>query len=224
MVAMLIRIALMSLICFVLAGCLSSEQNNKTSKPNPEIPKQSIEPKPKPKPKLEDQKIAVRNTNPLNYSGNFMTLIPTGQTNTQDNPLYRLSLYADGKLVHSFVSVSGRTSTQDRNRHQSGTEAPLPDGKYTVATSAIPGSIAEAGDHFLPIQPKFQTGRSALGFHVDPSYEKSNGEDGTAGCIGLTNREDLDRLLNYVATYKPKFLDVTILDNTNDNLASKSEG
>ena len=138
MVAMLIRIALMSLICFVLAGCLSSEQNNKTSKPNPEIPKQSIEPKPKPKPKLEDQKIAVRNTNPLNYSGNFMTLIPTGQTNTQDNPLYRLSLYADGKLVHSFVSVSGRTSTQDRNRHQSGTEAPLPDGKYTVATVYLP--------------------------------------------------------------------------------------
>ncbi|MEO0844015.1 MAG: L,D-transpeptidase [Cyanobacteria bacterium J06643_5] len=218
---MLIRIALMSVICFVLVGCLPSKQNKKASNPNPEIPKQ-IEPKPKPK--SEDQKIAARNTNPLNYSGNFMTLIPTGQTNTQDNPLYRLSLYADGKLVHSFVSVSGRTFTQDRNRHQSGTEAPLPDGKYTVATAAIPGSIAEAGDHFLPIQPKFRTGRSALGFHVDPSFEKSNGEDGTAGCIGLTNKEDLDKLLSFVATYKPRFLDVTILDNINDNLASKGEG
>ncbi|BAY82366.1 hypothetical protein NIES267_18450 [Calothrix parasitica NIES-267] len=224
MAAMLIRIALISIICFVLAGCLPSEQNKKASSPNPKIPKQSVEPKPKPKPKVEDQKIAVRNTNPLNYSGNFMTLIPTGQTNTQNNPLYRLSLYADGKLVHSFVSVSGRSITQDRNRHQSGTEAPLPDGKYTVATSAIPGSIAEAGDRFLPIQPKFQTGRSALGFHVDPSFERSNGEDGTAGCIGLTNREDLDKLLNFVATHKPKFLDVKILDNTNDNVARKGEG
>ena len=221
---MLIRIALMSVICFVLAGCLSSDKNNRASNPSPKITKQSEEPKLSPKPKLENQKIAARNTNPLNYSGNFMTLIPTGQTNAQDNPLYRLSLYADGKLVHSFVSVSGRNFTQDRNRHQSGTEAPLPDGKYTVATSAIPGLIAEAGDHFLPIHPRFRTGRSALGFHVDPSFEKSNGEDGTAGCIGLTNREDLDKLLSFVATYKPRFLDVKILDNTNDNLASKGEG
>ncbi|MEM1393892.1 MAG: L,D-transpeptidase [Cyanobacteria bacterium P01_H01_bin.150] len=225
---MLIRITLISVICLTLISCLHGEQKKKannsptvsTTPTTPVIPKENI----KPKLNSEDQKIATANTNPLNYSGNFMTLIPTGQTNTQNNPLYRLSLYADGKLVHSFVSVSGRASTQARNRHQSGTEAPLPDGKYAVSTSAIPGSIAEAGDYFLAIQPKFQTGRSALGFHVDPSFEKSNGEDGTAGCIGLTNREDLDKLLSFVATHKPEFLDVTILDKTDNNLASKGEG
>jgi len=204
----------------MLVGCFHGEQKNKAS--NPITPKQNI--KPKPKLNSEDQKIATVNTNPLNYFGNFMILRPTGQTNAQDNPIYKLNLYADGKLVDSFISVSGRTSTQARNRHQSGTEAPLPDGKYTVATSAIPGSIVEAGDHFLPIQPKFQTGRSALGFHVDPSFEKSNGEDGTAGCIGLTNKEDLDKLLSFVATHKPEFLDVKILDETDKTLASKDKG
>ncbi|MEO0687361.1 MAG: L,D-transpeptidase, partial [Cyanobacteria bacterium J06649_11] len=172
----------------------------------------------------QEQKVAVGNTNPFNHSGNFMTLTPTGESNTQNNPLYKLSLYTDGKLVDSFMTVSGRDFTQGRDRHQSGTEAPLPDGKYSVGTNAIPGAIAEAGDLFLPIQPKFQTGRSALGFHVDPSFEMDNGEDGTAGCIGLARREDLDKLLSFVAVHKPKFLDVRILDDTNNNLASKGKG
>lgn len=203
---MLIRIFLFSLISLILVSCQSKQQEKQIN--NLVTPNQS------PKPNSQDSKIATRNTNPLNYFGNFMTLTPTGQTNALDNPLYKISLYADGKLVHSLIGVSGRKFTQTRNRHQSGTEAPLPDGKYTVATSTIPGAIAEAGEHFLPIQPKFKTERSALGFHVDPSFEKNNGEDGTAGCIGLTNKEDLDKLLNYVQAYQPEFLDVKILDKT----------
>ncbi len=203
---MLIRISLLSVICLMLVSCLHSDESKKTN--NPIISNPSLESKP------EGEKIAAGNTNPLNYFGNFMTLTPTGQTNTLNNPIYKLSLYADGKLVDSFITVSGRTFTQVKNRHQSGTQAPLPDGKYTVASSTIPGAIAEAGEHFLPIQATFKTGRSDLGFHVDPSFEKSNGEDGTAGCIGLTTKEDLDKLLSFVDTYKPEFIDVQILDKT----------
>lgn len=190
----------------MLVSCLHSDESKKTN--NPIISNPSLESKP------EGEKIAAGNTNPLNYFGNFMTLTPTGQTNTLNNPIYKLSLYADGKLVDSFITVSGRTFTQAKNRHQSGTQAPLPDGKYTVGSSTIPGAIAEAGEHFLPIQATFKTGRSDLGFHVDPSFEKSNGEDGTAGCIGLTTKEDLDKLLSFVDTYKPEFIDVQILDKT----------
>jgi hypothetical protein len=97
-----------------------------------------------------------------------------------------------------------------RNRHQAGTEAPLPDGKYQVAKTSVAGTIPEAGDRFLAIQPLFRTGRSALGIHYDPSFEKNNGEDGTSGCIGLTNRGDLDFVLNYVRTYRPQYLEVKI--------------
>ena len=172
---MLIKITLISLLNLMLVSCLHSDASRKNNNP--------ITSKPSIGSKSNNQKIATGNTNPLNHLGNFMTLTATGQTNTLNNPLYKLRLYADGKLVDSFITVSGRTFTQVKNRHQSGTQAPLPDGKYTVASSTIPGAIAEAGEHFLPIQATFKTEGSALGFHFDPSFEKSNGEDGTAGCI-----------------------------------------
>ena len=210
---MLIQISLQSFICLMLVSCLHSDESKKIN--NLVISNPSL------KSKLEDEKIAVGNTNPLNHFGNFMTLTATGQTNTLNNPLYKLRLYADGKLVDSFITVSGRTFTQTKSRHQGGTEAPLPDGRYTVANSTIPGAIAEAGELFLPIQATFKTGRSALGFHVDPSFDKGNGEDGTAGCIGLTSTEGLDKLLSFVDTYKPEFLDVQILDKTYATKAKK---
>lgn len=143
-------------------------------------------------------------------SASYMTLVPMGLTNTLGNPLYELRLYANGQLVGTYKTVVGRAHTQTRNRHQSGTEAPLPDGTYRVARTTVPGTIVEAGDRFLSIEPLFHTGRSALGIHYDPSYEKRNGEDGTSGCIGLTNRADLDLVLNYVRTYQPQYLQVAI--------------
>lgn len=143
-------------------------------------------------------------------SSNYMKLISTGKRNALGNPLYQLQLYANGREIGTYATVSGRTHTQNKNRHQAGTEAPLPDGRYKVARTPIPGTIREAGDRFLPIQPLFQTGRSALGIHYDPSFEKKNGEDGTSGCIGLKNKSELDKVLNYVRTYRPKYLEVNI--------------
>ena len=117
----------------------------------------------------------------------YMTLTPTGLTNKLGNPLYQLSLYGNGQLIEAYMTVTGRAYTQNYNRHQAGTEAPLPEGKYRVAREPVPGTIPEVGDRFLPIQPLFRTGRSALGIHYDPSFEKRNGEDGTSGCVALTN-------------------------------------
>ena len=215
---MLIRITLLSLICLMVVGCQRKETNNSVtqslsaekSQNSVESGSKSLESPATKDDKQIEQKIATGTVNPLNNPGNFMTLTPTGQTNALNNPIYTLRLYANGELIDSFLTVSGRTHTQNRNRHQSGTEAPLPDGKYIVAKSTIPGAIAEAGDRFLPIEPRFKTGRSALGFHVDPSFNKDNGEDGTAGCIGLIAKKDLDKLLSFVANYQPKFLDVKI--------------
>lgn len=141
---------------------------------------------------------------------NYITLEPTGRTNALGNPLYQLRLYANGQPIGTYPAVSGRASTQNRNRNRAGTEAPLPDGNYKVSKTSIPGTIAEAGERFLPIQPLFQTGRSALGIHYDPSFEKANGEDGTSGCVALTNKRDLNQVLNYVRTYQPKYLKVNI--------------
>ncbi|WP_193196112.1 L,D-transpeptidase [Nostoc sp. MG11] len=143
-------------------------------------------------------------------SNTYMTLMPKGVLNALDNPIYELRLYANGELKGLYNTVSGRRYTQNRDRDSSGTEAPLPNGKYKVARTYIRGTIPEAGDRFLPIQPLFQTGRTALGIHYDPSFEKNNGEDGTSGCIGLTNKQDLNRVLEYVRTHQPQYLEVRI--------------
>ena len=142
--------------------------------------------------------------------GNYMKLVPTDEVNQMGNPLYELLLFANGQQVGSYITVSGRAYTQTRDRDRSGTEAPLPDGRYSLAKRVTRGSVPEAGDRFLAIQPQFRTGRTALGIHYDPSFEKNNGEDGTSGCIALTNRDDLSEVLEYVRIYHPQFLDVTI--------------
>lgn len=140
----------------------------------------------------------------------YMTLTPTQTANTLGNPMYTLSLYANGRLLSTYPAVTGQASTQNKNRHQEGTEAPLPDGTYAVASSAIPGTDSEVGERFLPIQPLFPTSRSDLGIHFDQSFEKRNGEDGTHGCIALTDKRNLDQVLDYVRTYQPQYLEVNI--------------
>lgn len=144
-------------------------------------------------------------------NGSYMALTPSGTSNKIGNPLYKLTIYdANGQEIVSFNTVSGRVHTQSLNRHKSGNHSPLPDGEYSVSLTIVPGTISEVGDRFLPIEPKFSTGRKYLGIHYDPSYEKSNGEDGTSGCIALKNRAELDQLFGYIRTYKPRLLVVDI--------------
>jgi hypothetical protein len=131
-------------------------------------------------------------------------------TNKLGNPIYSLELYRNGKLEKSFISVSGRAKTQNRNRNLSGSEAPLPDGVYSVSNRLTNGFLFEVGGKFLPIYPRFSTSRTALGIHYDPSFDRNNGEDGTSGCIGLTTTADRDLVQNFVLKYKPKTLIVEI--------------
>lgn len=155
---------------------------------------------------------AVR-SNALAYTnrpGNYLVLVSTGRNNRLGNPLYELAFFVNGKYQTSFNTVSGRHYTQHRNRDVAGTEAPLPDGNYAVAGGIVPGTHPEVGGRFLPITPLQATGRSALGIHYDPSFESSNGEDGTAGCIALTSREEFDRFLALFNTYQPHQLIVSI--------------
>lgn len=140
----------------------------------------------------------------------YLLMRPSGQSNQFGNPIYTIVMFANGREVGRVNSVTGRAHTQSRNRHQPGTEAPLPNGKYRVSTSWIPGSIAEAGSKFLPISPMFSTGRTELGFHVDPSFNKNPKEDGTAGCIGLTTVAEREQLFEFVRKHKPAYLNVQI--------------
>jgi hypothetical protein len=69
----------------------------------------------------------------------------------------------------------------------------------------------------------FSTGRSALGFHVDPSYNKDPKEDGTSGCIGLTNAADFRSFWSDVQRYQIRDLQVAIntTGSNNPNVADR---
>ncbi|ACK67986.1 hypothetical protein PCC8801_4049 [Rippkaea orientalis PCC 8801] len=141
---------------------------------------------------------------------NYMTLTATEKTNQLGNPIYHLQLYAKGQLIGVYPTVTGKAKTQGKNRHQAGSKAPLPNGRYSVASTPVAGTDPEVGQLFLPIEPQFATGRTALGIHYDPSFEKSNGEDGTEGCIALTDESQLQQVLLYVQTYQPEYLEVNL--------------
>ena len=158
---------------------------------------------------LAKQKSTVRNKSSNTYLR--LTYKYKGRTNKQGNPVYTLEAYTNGRKYRAFKAVTGTRNTQGRNRNRANSHAPLPDGLYKVSRTIAPGSIPEVGRTFVPIYPQFSTGRSDLGIHFDPSYNRSNGFDGTSGCIGLVDRADRDALNQYILKYQPRKLIVRIM-------------
>ena len=145
--------------------------------------------------------------------------------NKYGNPIYTLHLCIGGKELKSYEIVTGRNFTQQKNRNQSGTHSPLPNGKYRMSNALTQGMVVEVGkvdglsvrQPFLPISPMFSTGRSALGIHVDPSYNRDPQEDGTSGCIGLTNPADFKSLWSDLKRYQIRDLQVAINTRRSDH-------
>ena len=65
--------------------------------------------------------------------------------NKYGNPIYLLHLCVGGKERRNFEIVTGRNFTQHKNRNQSGTHSPLPNGKYRMSNSLTQGMVAEVG-------------------------------------------------------------------------------
>lgn len=123
------------------------------------------------------------------------------------DPIWKVALVdSSGKELDALKALSGRASKQTANRHQGGNKSPLPGGVYSIDTYGIergPFGDPELGyGYWVPITPLFNTGRSALGFHQDPSWGKMNGESGTSGCVGLENPEATAKLVDWIRTYK----------------------
>jgi hypothetical protein len=140
---------------------------------------------------------------------------PSNPQNSFKNPIYRLTAYRDRtSSAFQLNAVTGRAFTQNRNRYHSNTEAPLPDGSYSVAATVVAGNIPEVGGTMMPIFPKpgfdSKMRRTALGIHWDPSFDRDKKEDGTSGCIGLTNKNDYHRVRDFILKYHPHSLEVQI--------------
>lgn len=159
-----------------------------------------------------------------NSTKNYLFLGNGTTKNKYGNPVYILHLCVGGKEQRSYEIVTGRSFTQQKNRNQSGTHSPLPNGKYRMSSGLTQGTLIEVGKvsglniskPFLPVSPMFETGRSALGIHVDPSYNKDPKEDGTSGCIGLTNAADFKSLWADINQYQIRSLEVAIDTKASD--------
>ena len=153
--------------------------------------------------------IVIDNTHEIRpYS--YLRVVKSNEVNKFGNPIFILSMYENGEHKGDLRTVIGRTYSQNLDRNIPGNRSPLPNGQYTIDNRWYYSDIPEAGEQFWPIEPNFYTRRSAFGFHLDPSFEKNPKEDGTDGCIGLTNVQDRSTLFNFIKTTKPRYLEVTI--------------
>jgi hypothetical protein len=126
------------------------------------------------------------------------------------DPVWSLQLVKDGKVIDKIPALTGRASKQSLNRHTSGNKSPLPIGAYYINQTAIergPFSDPELGSgYWIPFTPMFQTNRSDLGFHQDPSWGRKNGESGTSGCIGLQSAKETAKLVEWIKKYNIHWL------------------
>lgn len=113
----------------------------------------------------------------------------SGFANEQNNPILAVEVYVDEELVRRYNALNGRAHTQDLDRNVAGIEAPSPNGVYTIMPETV-GYHDETGGVFRPYEPTFQTQRSLLGFHIDPSWGLDNGEDGTIGCTAFKTLDE----------------------------------
>lgn len=130
----------------------------------------------------------------------------TSQTVEQTkDPIWKVQLIQNNVVTDKVEALIGRANRQELNRHTAGNKSPLPRGTYTITRTEISGppfSDPELGrGYWIPVEPIFNTNRSALGIHQDPSWGKLNGESGTSGCIGVRTPEDTTRIVNWIRQY-----------------------
>jgi L,D-transpeptidase catalytic domain len=230
------QVLLITLACTIAAtGCSTSQAQGKVKSSNLQTNSgisnpvgTAIVPSPEPgntRTEISKSSVETDGGYKCNRTANHLFLGNGTQKNRYKNPIYTLHLCVAGKELKSYEIVTGRSFTQKKNRNQSGTHSPLPNGKYRMNSALTQGMVVEVGrvnglnvsQPFLPITPLFSTGRSALGIHVDPSYNKDPKEDGTSGCIGLTNAEDFRSLWSEIKHYQIKDLQVAINTTGSNN-------
>ncbi len=144
-------------------------------------------------PKASAQELALTREVRLTFERTDRHLSRTG------DPIWDLRVEIPGEPVRHFEAVSGRADRQRANRHQMGSEAPLPQGHYAIGAIEPLGrqDPTELGPIWIGIEPLFPTGRRVLGIHLDPSAG-INWNSGTGGCIGLIRRADMLSLAELV--------------------------
>ncbi len=140
-----------------------------------------------------------------------MRLTLTNQFTSTGERILNLELLLDGKVSDRVQAVSGKSPVQQFRTgrdSRSGSREPLPEGVYSVGAVDRAGGLPRAmGDTFIPLTPQFATARDGIGIHWDADRHVPGGA-GTIGCLGVLRRDHLNRVAEFVATYRVRTLTV----------------
>ena len=113
--------------------------------------------------------------------------------------------YEDDRGSIHYLASSGAPGRQHPSFFwRQGGLGPIPPGEYKISTSGYHLDTPGVNGIFFHIQPDpvSKSGRrSELGIHWDSNYRKS---PGTAGCIGLINKEGFDRFCARLSNLREK--------------------
>jgi tape measure domain-containing protein len=147
--------------------------------------------------------------------GSNILVRKSGRRTPEGLEILQFDLIKNGKVVDTVIGgVTGRPSTQSAigtNRTNiRGSETPLPDGNWSIdanhasrylrqfnsgqLTSYKPSQIplGTVGPAWIGAEPKFSTGRSQIGFHLDDL------QLGSAGCLVFTDPNQIAKIANWV--------------------------
>lgn len=140
-----------------------------------------------------------------NGDRSYLRLTKTNRTNANGLTELQLELVQNSKIVDKVVAIAGVPSKQAFRRpyeSRSGSMEPLPEGKWSLGSVEWAGgrnnfssSWGEGlGPVWVSMEPTMSTSRSAIGLHLDSNASYS---PGTAGCVGVTNKTDLQKVVSW---------------------------
>lgn len=148
----------------------------------------------------------------------YMTLIKAETNDKFEDGCYRcqLRMYDSFEhLVGIWLVCTGQGWAQDfriAGNNIPGSMEPLPQGDYTVFdmqwaefNSWSQSLGAGIGPVFVPIVCSAEKRRGEFGIHMDYNRAIS---PGTAGCIGMLDKRDMQKLVDLLRVYDPKLLKV----------------
>ena len=119
-------------------------------------------------------------------------MVRTGKKDGNGLEQLKLNVYdSSGKVAYSTIVNSGLPSNQQfsaSGKRTVNSGAPLEYGSYNIGKE-IAGDSQAVGKKFIPINPNFKTGTSALGFHVD---NDKNVAPGSHGCVVFASQAEFD--------------------------------
>jgi|GEM_PF-4541097 hypothetical protein len=134
----------------------------------------------------------------------------TSKTNPNGLVELQVALLRNGAIVDQLPAIAGVGSKQafrTPEQSRSGSMEPLPEGYWSLGvvewasgikndyTRSWPDPNDGLGPVWITMNPLFSTERTDIGFHLDNNA--SRGMPGTAGCVGILNKTDLSKLVNW---------------------------